>query len=234
MPLKNLVLLDESMKAFFWYKGYIPRRDLITEYIRGISRSDVVVRNNRCLAWVQKCTVIKLGNGDQEIPAEPVETCSFGTPSRSRQQVMVESDVRDKVGSVASLPAPIPSNMAKKDMDCLKNWPDHGPKSHCLASAAITQPNIPASYVANDNGRHQPNPDTHRQGRFQSLLTTRARPGNAVSEIRAPDRKVMFSNALDMPLLITLRSECSVQTPHSSFDQEKDCRDREGRLFDIM
>ena len=219
VPLKNLVLLDESLRAFFWYKGYIPKRDLITEYIRGVTKSNVVARNNHCLAWVQKCTVVQDGNGDQKIPAELVETCSVCAPSRSRQQLMVKSDVsnspeiprqipkfpdhlrtcpkpspmsRDKVGSVAAPPAPTSSNMAKKDMDGPRDKPDHGPESHCPASTAVTQPIIPASYVANDNRRHQSNLATHRQGRSQNALATPARPSNVISGIRAPDRKVLF------------------------------------------
>lgn len=42
-PLKSLAMLDESLRAFFWYKGYIPSRDLITERVRSVIERKVVV-----------------------------------------------------------------------------------------------------------------------------------------------------------------------------------------------
>lgn len=76
-PLKSLALLDESLRAFFWYEGIISKSHLITEQVRDMTKRTVRIRNNYGYHWVQKCTVTKAGNGDQEIRAEPVETCSI-------------------------------------------------------------------------------------------------------------------------------------------------------------
>ena len=84
-PLKSLALLHESLRAFFWYKGYVSTRDLVTKQLNGQIRRKVMIQNNRGFPWVQKCTVIKGGNGDQVIPAEPVEQCSICPHSGSRQ-----------------------------------------------------------------------------------------------------------------------------------------------------
>ena len=65
-PLKSLALFNESLRAFFWYKGYISKRDLVTEQVRGITKTKVMIRNNRDWDWVQICTVIKAGNGPAE------------------------------------------------------------------------------------------------------------------------------------------------------------------------
>ena len=116
-PLKTLALLDESLRAFFWYKGYISNRDLITKQVRGITERKVVIRNNRGFDWVQKCTVTKAGNGDQNIPAESVEKCSICLGSRSRLPLVrenVEPNDRDIPRQVPKFPDRLRSVSASK------------------------------------------------------------------------------------------------------------------------
>lgn len=216
VPLKNLALLDESLRAFFWYKGYISNRDLITEQVRGLNKSKVVVRNNRCYAWVQKCTVVKAGNKDQEIPAEPVEMCTICGPSQSRPLPVVDSAVpyspeiprqiprfpdhlrsdpksapmsRDKTKtcSVASPPAIFSSLLSKNDTKV----PGHAPEKQCPATVSGIQPIMPAFYVTNDGRGHISSPKNHRQVRSQNAFETPTRSGTAVTDARAPNRKVM-------------------------------------------
>lgn len=61
-PLTSLALLDESLRAFFWYKGYISARDLITERVRGQTKRKSVVCNNFGYGLVQECTVNRGGS----------------------------------------------------------------------------------------------------------------------------------------------------------------------------
>ncbi len=99
-PLKSLALFNESLRAFFWYKGYVSKRDLVTEQVRGIAKTKVVIQNNRGWDWVQKCIVIKAGNGDQKISSETAETCSICLQSRPRQPVVRGSGAMPDSGGI--------------------------------------------------------------------------------------------------------------------------------------
>lgn len=103
-PLTSLALLDGFLRAFFWYKDYISARDLTTGRVRGQVTRKVVVRNKLGYDCVQKCTVNKRGNADQEIPAEPAATGSICSRPQVNQPVVLESPVPDNWGIPRQVP----------------------------------------------------------------------------------------------------------------------------------
>lgn len=234
-PLKTLALLDESLRAFFWYKGYIYTRDLITEQVRGMTKRKVLIKNNRCLDWVQKCTVIKGGNGDQEIPAEPVETCSICPRTQKHQPLVRENVVLDNWGiprqisefpdhlrsaSASKLPVRrdgVPNDRNAAKPPALRSQDKEPPMaSHTLPtqrpvdSANILHRTVLRNIVANNGNGPRSNQVTHRHAYARDAFRTPARASIApmgASTVKAPSRKVMPRPVAILHVLIVLASE---------------------------
>ena len=163
-PLKSLALLHESLRAFFWYKGYVSTRDLVKEQLNGQTKRKVMIQNNRGFPWVQKCTVIKGGNGDQVIPAEPVGECSICPHSGIRQPLN-------------------PVHVRNIENASLRQVPDFpgalrtGSASRTLVQAQKSESQSPPSTISNLP--------------LQAAYQTPARARDAPMSVKAPKRKVM-------------------------------------------
>ena len=190
-PLKSLALLHESLRAFFWYKGYVSTRDLVTEQLNGQIKRNVMIKNNRGFPWVQKCTVVKGGNGDQEIPAEPVEECSICLHSGPRQPLHLENDRNNDwkdLRQVPDFPEVLRTASASKTLIQAQTSETQSPLSTTSKLPVIA----PANTTANRNDILKRSAPTHPQRSSTNAYRTPARARNAIMSAKAPNRKVMF------------------------------------------
>ena len=213
-PLESLALLDESLRTFFWYKGYIWDRDLITERVRGLTTRKVLIRNNLGFNWVQKCTVTKGGNADQEIPAEPAETCSICPRPQVHQPVVRESVVLDNWGIPRQIPkfpdhlrsayasklpvrrdaVPSTGNTARpapmsQDKAC--RVAPTAPETQRQVKAADTRRSVPTSLAFNDGSGFKAYQNTYHRAPARDAFQTPAHTSTAPIGVRAPSRKVV-------------------------------------------
>ena len=183
-------MLDESLRAFFWYKGYVSNRDLVTEQLNRQEKRTVMIQSNRGYPWVQKCTVIKGGNGDQEIRAEPVEECSICLHSGPRWPLNPENVKNNDWGNlrqVPDFPDALRTAPASRALVPVQNSETQSPPS----TTSKFPPIAPAYTTADRSNNLKRVPTTHPQTSSTNAYQTPARARNAPMSVKAPSRKVM-------------------------------------------
>lgn len=156
-----------------------------------MKKRKVLIRNNYGYHWVEKCTVIKAGNGDQEIPAEPVETCSLCPRSRQPLVLVRKSVVPDNWQISRQIPEfqdylrPAPASKMPVRGDIVPDQgiaPKPAPTNQDKVRPVVPPPTpLPLDFVKNDANAPTHAPKVQHPANAASILQPIA-PTNIVAD----------------------------------------------------